>query len=45
MGPLRGVFGVQPLGETAAAVFARAAALGVGFACFGCKIQVSFVLS
>lgn len=39
------VFGVQPLGQATGAVFARAAALGVGFACFGCKIQVSFVLS
>jgi hypothetical protein len=35
VGPLRCIFGVQPLRETAAAIFARAAALGVGFAGFG----------
>ena len=32
---LRSVFGVEALRETAAAVFAGAAALGVGEACFG----------
>lgn len=35
VGTLRGVFGVQALGETAAAVFAGPAALGVGLAGFG----------
>lgn len=34
--PRRGVFGVQALGETAAAVLAGAATFGVGFAGFGC---------
>ena len=33
---LGGVFGVQTFCEAAAAVFAGAAALGVGEACFGC---------
>ena len=34
---LGGVFGVESLSKTAAAVFACAAALGVGEACFGCQ--------
>lgn len=39
---LRGVFGVQALRETAAAVFAGAAAFGVGEASFGyCERIVS----
>ena len=38
-GAFGGVFGVQSLGETAGAVFAGAAALGVGFAGFGCGIR------
>ena len=41
MRALGGVFGVEALGEAAAAVFAGAAALGVGEACFGCEWDVS----
>jgi len=37
VGALRGVFGVEALGQAAAAVLAGAAALGVRFAGFGCE--------
>ena len=37
VGALGSVFGVEPLRQAAAAVLAGAAALGVGFACFGCE--------
>jgi hypothetical protein len=44
VGALGGVFGVEPLRQAAAAVLAGAAALGVGFAGFGCErgMRVSF---
>ena len=40
VGAFGGVFGVEPLREAAAAVFAGSAAFGVGFAGFGCEMNM-----